>query len=165
MYADENKTQQVQMTEVDTEIMEVVPNNPEVLAEMYNYILKESRYLKVYDWGKLDGLIDNVKGLREYINEYIDSDINIQYERWERLVDTVLQIPCVKPFCLQIDIYGEKSIHSVYTPKNVNKDYLGNCCHEWSPVLFRLLQIKYIRDAMERLRVIYLQALAKEHPQ
>jgi hypothetical protein len=165
MYADENKTQQVQMTELETEIMEVVPNNPEVLADMYNYILKESRYLKVYDWGRLDGLIDEVKGLREYIIEYIDSDVDIQYNKWKRLVDTVLEIPCMNPFCLQIDIYSEKSMYSVYKPKIVDKDSLGNYCQEWSPVLFRLLQMKYIRDAMERLRVIYLQALAKDQPQ
>ena len=165
IYKDKNKSQEVQMIDIECEKVEVKSNDSEVLTNMYNHVLKMGSHLKLHDWGKLDGLINEVKGLREYINEYIVSDIDIQYKRWERLVDTVLEIPCVKPFCLQIDIYGEKSIHSVYKPRTVDKDHLGNCCDEWSLVLFRLLQIKYIRDAMERLRIIYLQALAKEQSQ
>ena len=160
IYKDKYKSQEVQMIDIECEKVEVIPNNSEVLTNMYNHVVKQGSRLKLHDWGKLDGLINEVKGLREYIEKYIDSDVDMMCQRWERLVDTILGLPGTKTVCVHTDAHGEVCIHSVYHPIIINKNMLTYYCEEWSPILFKLLQMKYIRDAMVKLRVIYLQALA-----
>ena len=160
IYKDKSKSQEVQMIDIECEKVEVISNDSEVLTNMYNHVLKTGSRLKLHDWGKLDGLINEVKGLRDYIEKNIDSDVDMMCQRWERLVDTILDLPGTKPFCVHTDELGGVCIHSVYHPIIVNKNMLTYYCDDWSHILFKLLQMKYIRDAMIKLRVIYLQAIA-----